>query len=116
MNNDGVVDGSDLAIVAKHFGEWDPYHAFISHKHARVNSMLRADLWFEPVVAFETLGAEITLSSIRTCAMDDVRKGSGLAIRFPRFAGNFRFDKATEDATTSTEIVEIYQRQLKKIA
>ncbi|MEM2912050.1 MAG: ATP-dependent DNA ligase [Candidatus Bathyarchaeia archaeon] len=88
----------------------------ISHKHSRVNSIIEADVWFEPVVVIEVLGAEITLSPIHTCAMDSVRKGSGLAIRFPRFTGNYRIDKAAEDATTVEEIVEMYKRQLKKIA
>jgi len=88
----------------------------ISHKHPRVNSMIEADVWFEPKIVIEVLGAEITLSPIHTCAMDTIRKGSGLAIRFPRFTGNYRLDKAAEDATTSNEIVEMYQKQLKKIA
>jgi DNA ligase-1 len=88
----------------------------VPHKHARVNSMLGADVWFEPAVAIEILGAEITLSPIHTCAMDSIRKGSGLAIRFPRFTGNYRLDKAAEDATTVNEIVEMYQKQLKKIS
>jgi DNA ligase-1 len=88
----------------------------ISHKHPRVNSMIEADVWFEPKVVIEVLGAEITLSPIHTCAMDAIRKGSGLAIRFPRFTGNYRLDKAAEDATTTNEIVEMYQKQLKKIA
>ncbi len=87
----------------------------ISHKHPRVNSVIEADVWFEPVVVIEVLGAEITLSPIHTCALDAIRKGSGLAIRFPRFTGNYRLDKAAEDATTTSEIVEMYQRQLKKI-
>jgi DNA ligase-1 len=87
----------------------------IPHKHPRVNSMLEADVWFEPVVMLEILGAEITLSPIHTCAVDAVRKGSGLAIRFPRFTGNYRLDKSAEDATTSTEILEMYHNQLKKI-
>ena len=87
----------------------------IQHKHPRVNSTLEADVWFEPTVVIEILGAEITLSPIHTCAMDSIRKGSGLAIRFPRFTGNYRLDKAAEDATTSMEIVEMYQNQLKKI-
>jgi DNA ligase-1 len=87
----------------------------IQHKHPRVNSMIEADVWFEPVVAIEILGAEITLSPIHTCAMDAIRKGSGLAIRFPRFTGNYRLDKAAEDATTVEEIVEMYKSQLKKI-
>jgi len=87
----------------------------VSHRHPRVNSMLEADVWFEPAVVIEVLGAEITLSPIHTCAMDSVRKGSGLAIRFPRFTGKYRTDKAAEDATTSAEIVEMYRNQLKKI-
>jgi DNA ligase-1 len=88
----------------------------IPHRHPRVNSTLEADVWFEPVVVIEILGAEITLSPIHTCAMDAIREGSGLAIRFPRFTGNYRLDKAAEDATTVSEIVEMYQKQLKKIS
>ena len=88
----------------------------VQHKHPRVNSTLEADVWFEPSVTIEVLGAEITLSPIHTCAMDSVRKGSGLAIRFPRFTGNYRPDKAPEDATASEEILEMYRNQLKKIS
>jgi DNA ligase-1 len=88
----------------------------VQHKHPRVNSTLEADVWFEPTVTIEILGAEITLSPIHTCAMDSIRKGSGLAIRFPRFTGKYRLDKAAEDATTRAEIVEMYRNQLKKIS
>jgi DNA ligase-1 len=87
----------------------------IHHMHPRVQSTIEADVWFEPAVVIEILGAEITLSPIHVCAMDAIRKGSGLAIRFPRFTGNYRIDKAAEDATTVEEIVAIYKRQLKKI-
>jgi len=88
----------------------------IQHKHPRVDSTIEADVWFEPVVVIEILGAEITLSPIHTCAMDSIRKESGLAIRFPRFTGNYRLDKSAEDATTSDEILEMYHNQLKKIS
>jgi DNA ligase-1 len=88
----------------------------IPHKSPRVDSTLEADVWFEPKVVIEVIGAEITLSPIHTCAMDTIRKGSGLAIRFPRFTGNFRLDKAAEDATTTKEIVEMYKAQLKKVS
>jgi DNA ligase-1 len=88
----------------------------IPHRHPRVQSMLEADVWFEPVVVIEILGAEITLSPIHTCAMDAIRKGSGLAVRFPRFTGNYRPDKAAEDATTVNEVLEMYRKQLKKIS
>jgi len=105
----GFTD-EDLAKLPKMMQK----HVF-QHKHPRVNSTLEADVWFEPIVVLEILGAEITLSPIHTCAMGSIRKESGLAIRFPRFTGNYRLDKAGEDATTSTEIVEMYQNQLKKI-
>lgn len=89
---------------------------FVDHKHSRVDSLLEADVWFEPAVVLEVLGAEVTLSPIHTCALGSVRKGSGLAIRFPRFTGKYRVDKAPEDATTSGEILEMYRGQLKKIS
>ena len=87
----------------------------LSHKHPRVNSSLDVDIWFEPAVVLEIRGAEITLSPIHTCAVNVIREGSGLAIRFPRFTGKYRVDKAAEDATTPEEIVEMYRSQLKKI-
>jgi len=87
----------------------------ISHKHPRVDATLDVDVWFEPVVVIEIRGAEITLSPIHTCAMNVIRKESGLAIRFPRFTGKYRVDKSAEDATTTQEVVEMYRSQLKKI-
>jgi DNA ligase-1 len=88
----------------------------LQHKSPRVNSTLEADVWFEPKTVIEVIGAEITLSPIHTAAMNRIRQGSGLAIRFPRFTGNYRLDKAAEDATTTNEIAEMYQSQLKKVS
>jgi DNA ligase-1 len=88
----------------------------VPRKHSRVQSKLEADVWFEPKVVLEVLGAEITLSPIHVCALDSVRKGSGLAVRFPRFTRNYRTDKAAEDATTSVEVLEMYRNQLKQIS
>ena len=87
----------------------------ISFQHSRVQSAIEADVWFEPRVVLEILGAEITVSPIHMCAMDAIRKGNGLAIRFPRFTGNYRPDKAAEDATSVIEIVEMYRSQLTKV-
>ena len=87
----------------------------ISHRHPRVESKLEADVWFEPKAVLEVLGAEITLSPIHMCGMNAFREGSGLAIRFPRFTGNYRPDKSAEDATTTEEVIEMYKGQLKTI-
>lgn len=85
------------------------------HTHARVRSKITPDVSFTPSVVLEVIGAEITLSPVHTCGQDAIRSGSGLAIRFPRFTGNYRTDKAPEDANTSHEILEMYKKQLKRI-
>ncbi len=81
--------------------------------HRLVRSTMKADFWFEPSLVMEVKGAEITLSPIHTCAWEAVRKGSGLAIRFPRFTGIIRKDKAPEDATNSEEMLALYEMQKK---
>ena len=88
----------------------------IPHRHGRVDSKITPDIWVVPSKVLEILGAEITLSPIHTCGLDAIRKGAGLAIRFPRFTGNWRSDKSPEDATTVNEIIEMYKKQLKKIS
>ncbi len=89
--------------------------AKVDHKPARVNSLIEPDVWFEPKYVIEIKGAEITLSPTHTAAFGIIKQGSGLAIRFPRTTGRWRTDKAPEDATTTDELVEMYQSQLKKI-
>ncbi|HDI31318.1 MAG TPA: ATP-dependent DNA ligase [Thermofilum sp.] len=88
-----------------------PY--IISHKHPRVISKMEADVWFVPAVVLEIIGAEITLSPLHTCALNKIEEGVGLAIRFPRFTGRYRFDKKPEQATTEKELIEMYRRQKK---
>jgi len=87
----------------------------IPHRHPRVSSEMKADVWFTPAKVLEVSADEITLSPLHTCALGAVRRGSGLALRFPRFTGKYREDKSPEDATTTEEALEIYHRQLKKM-
>lgn len=87
-----------------------PYR--MEHRHARVNSRLEADVWFEPRIVVEVIASEITLSPLHTCALNSIRKDNGLALRFPKFT-RVRDDKSAEDATTVDEIVSMYKRQLK---
>ncbi|ADD08623.1 ATP-dependent DNA ligase [Candidatus Aciduliprofundum boonei] len=87
----------------------------IENKHPRVWSEMEADYWFVPKVVLEVIGAEITLSPTHTCARDVIEKGTGLAIRFPRFTGRWRDDKSPEEATTTKELIEMYKNQIKKI-
>ncbi len=87
----------------------------LEHKHPRIYSQMKADVWVEPKYVLEVLGAEITFSPIHTCAFGELKEDSGLAIRFPRFKGNIRDDKSPEDATTTKEMIDMYKGQLKQI-
>jgi len=87
----------------------------LPHRHPRVSSEMKAEIWFTPTRVLEVSADEITLSPLHTCARDKVRHGSGLALRFPRFTGKYRDDKSPEDATTTKEALETYHSQLKKI-
>ena len=88
----------------------------IPRKNARVNSLMEPDAWFTPSLVLEVRADEITLSPLHTCARGAVRPVSGLALRFPRFTGKWRKDKAAEDSTTAVEALEMYKKQLKQIA
>jgi len=84
-------------------------------KNPRVDSEMEADVWFEPELVIEVVASEITLSPIHKAARDKVRKGTGLALRFPKFTGKTRVEKTAEDASTNEEVITLYQGQ-KKVA
>jgi DNA ligase-1 len=86
----------------------------VEGKPRNVDSLMEAEIWFNPKVVMEILGDEITLSPIHTSAFGRLREESGLAVRFPRFQ-RLREDKAAEDATTVEEIVDMYWAQSKTI-
>jgi len=83
-------------------------------KHPRVDSLMEAEVWFSPGVVMEVLGDELTLSPIHTAAYGQLRKDSGLAVRFPRFI-RWRDDKSPEEATQVTEVVDMYNAQTKTV-
>ncbi|MFL6478161.1 MAG: ATP-dependent DNA ligase [Nitrososphaera sp.] len=87
----------------------------ISQRHARVDTGMDMDIWFEPKMVIEVIASEITLSPLHTAAKNIIRPGYGLALRFPKFTGKIRDDKKPEDATTIDEIVAAYKRQLKVV-
>ena len=87
----------------------------IDHRHPRVDSRMKADVWFTPSVVIEIIGDEITLSPLHTAGLGSIKPDAGLAIRFPRFTGRWRFDKKPEDSTTVKELIEMYKMQLKKV-
>jgi len=85
----------------------------ILKKNPRVNSEMEADVWLEPELVIEIVASEITLSPIHKTAQDKIRKGNGLALRFPKFTGKIRFEKSPENASTDQEVISLYKGQTK---
>ncbi len=82
-------------------------------KNPRIESGMEPDVWFEPELVIEIVASEITLSPVHTTAKDSIRDGSGLALRFPKFTGKIRVEKAPEDASTDQEVIALYKNQKK---
>lgn len=75
------------------------------------NSNAVPDVWFEPSLLFEVKVADLTTSPIYKCGATYLGDGQkGISLRFPRLL-NIRTDKGTEDATSSDQLVEMYNNQ-----
>jgi DNA ligase-1 len=83
--------------------------AAVDHKPARVDAIMVPDVWVEPKYVIEMQADEITRSPIHTAGK--VGDTPGYALRFPRVVGFIRVDRKPEDATTVSEIVDMYAKQ-----
>jgi len=87
-----------------------------TQRPARVDARQQPDVWFEPGLVLEILSAELTLSPNYTAAWGQIKEQAGLAMRFPRFTGRWRDDKAPQDATTTGELIGLYRTAQRKPA
>jgi DNA ligase 1 len=79
------------------------------HRPSEVDARQQPDAWFEPGLVLEILSAELTLSPTYTAGWGEIKPDAGLAMRFPRFTGRWRDDKAPRDATTTGELIDLYR-------
>jgi DNA ligase 1 len=83
-------------------------HDAVPTRPARIDSRIVPDVWVEPRYVLEVLAAGISRSPLHTCG---AAPGSpGYALRFPRVV-RLRPDRRPEDATTQTEIIEMFDQQ-----
>ena len=79
----------------------------LKNKPARVISELKPSFWVFPKYVIEVRADEITKSPLHSCGTTG---GKGYALRFPRMI-KFRFDKSPEEATTTEEIIKLFNTQ-----
>ncbi|RLG18241.1 DNA ligase [Candidatus Micrarchaeota archaeon] len=82
----------------------------LKKKPKKVKSKLDADVWVKAKYVIEVTADQITRSPTHTCASE---KGKGLSLRFPRTVSFIRADKDAKDATTTSEIRRMFEKQKK---
>jgi DNA ligase-1 len=97
--------------------EWREVHKradaiSLEKKPARVSSNIIPSVWIRPEIVIEILADEITRSPIHTAGKTETEPG--YALRFPRLVSFRNADKKAEDATSVTELVEMYHQQGKQ--
>jgi len=117
----GVYDKkSDEFVTVSKIGtgltdeEWREVHKradkiSLDHKPARVASSIIPSVWIKPEIVIEVLADEITRSPIHTAGKTDTEPG--YALRFPRLVSFRSSDKKAEDATSVSELIEMYKQQ-----
>ncbi|KAH3676311.1 hypothetical protein WICMUC_002107 [Wickerhamomyces mucosus] len=80
----------------------------ISKPYVKYDSSAEPDVWFEPTLLFEVLTADLSLSPVYKAGSSIY--GRGISLRFPRFI-RLRDDKNIEDATSSEQVIDFYERQ-----
>jgi DNA ligase-1 len=107
-----VGSGFDDALLTELPRRLAPY--VVDHRPEEVETGLVPDVWMRPGLVLELRGAELSLSPTHRAAFGAIRPGAGFALRFPRFTGRFREDKAATQATTGRELLSLYRSQVRR--
>lgn len=107
-----LATGFDDATLAQLEKRFAPHVS--AAKPKTVDSEEEPDVWLQPKVVLEVVGAELTLSPRHRCAWGVLKPEAGLSVRFPRFTGRWRDDKKADQATTSDELVKLYRSRLRR--
>lgn len=72
-------------------------------------------MWFRPLKVWEIKGADLTLSPVHMAGVGLVHAERGISLRFPRFLRDRSDEKGPEDASTGSDVAELYSKQYRKL-
>lgn len=108
-----IGTGFSDEVLESHFQSLSP-HVIQKARSDYVHAVggQQPDVWFTPTMVWEVLAADLSLSPVYKAAITKMGGDKGVSLRFPRFI-RIREDKSTTDATTSTQVAELFRSQTK---
>ncbi|KAJ1986480.1 ATP-dependent DNA ligase Cdc17 [Coemansia spiralis] len=105
-----IGTGFSDADLEAHKAQLDQNRIELPKPYYAVSEKTKPDIWFEPAQVWEVKAADLSLSPIYQAAFGEIDENKGVSLRFPRFI-RVREDKASEMATSSSQVAEMYENQ-----
>ncbi|RUS28515.1 hypothetical protein BC938DRAFT_481791, partial [Jimgerdemannia flammicorona] len=112
-----IGTGFSEQALQQHYGFFKDHVIDCPKRYYVFGEGTKPDVWLEPVQVWEVLAADLSISPKYQAAVGHVSVGrllvdsaKGISLRFPRFI-RIRDDKKPEEATSSEQVAEFYQRQ-----